>query len=225
MRIQTFDFSVDLLQSLLWMYDKATNLKTLVTDKQAWFDLNQTEFWQDWIVNVFNLCTADIFGIAVWSRILNVPFYVNRTPETSSVIRFGFGAYRKNFNNGNFAPDNDSLVLTLEEQRFLLRLKYFQLCTNGAVTSVNEFLNYLILTSDIGYSGTLYMLDGLNMSIRYVFTASGFPANLFSALKNLDVLPRPAGVNIKYVVHSEYRFGFGEAHKNFNNGNLVKTIF
>lgn len=234
MRIQQFNFEVDLLQCLIWMYDKATNLKSLVTQKQEWYDVNQSQFWQNWYNNVFNLLTADKFGLCVWSYILYVPLYLNFIPEPEDKPIWGFNEYTPsfpnllnsyfNFGNGNFSTIGTELYLTEEEQRFLLRLRYFQLTTRGDVTDINWFLNYLIQTSDINYSGTLYMLDGLDMSITYVFSSPDFPTNLLQVLKDLDVLPRPAGVKIKYAINEGTAWGFGIYNQNFENGNFLRTI-
>ena len=55
-----FDYSVDILQNLIWEYDKAPALAALMTQKQNWYDENHEQFWIDWFNNVFNLI---IFGI------------------------------------------------------------------------------------------------------------------------------------------------------------------
>lgn len=204
MRVQKFDFLTDLNQVLLWVYDKATNLKSLIRDKNDWYFIYFTSFWNNWYSNVFNLVSANPFGLSVWSHILNVPYYVNDyvTPDYKKI--WGFNAVtgstvendNKNFDNGNFA--RTTFTLTVEEQRFLLRLRYFQICTRGDVTSVNSFLNYLITTSNINYSGTVYMLDNLDMSVTYVFTAPDFPRELLKVIQQLDVLPRCSCVSIIY---------------------------
>jgi len=78
-------------------------------------------------------------------------------------------------------------------------LRYYQLCNRGDVTDVNAFLNYLISTSNIDWSGTIYMLDNLNMTVTYHFTAPAFPSDLLTTIQNFDLLPRPAGVGIIYT--------------------------
>lgn len=234
MRIQQFDYSVDVLQAILWKYDKTVNLKGLLEYKQAWFNTNQQDFWKNWYDNVFNLLTANAFGLSVWSYILNVPLYLEFQPESPTKPNFGFNAYNPsyptllnsylNFNNSNFSTKHTIITLTEEEQRFLLRLRYFQLCTRADVTDVNSFLNYLVSTSNIGFSGRIYMLDGLDMSITYVFTTASFPPDLLTVLKDLDVLPRPAGVKIRYEVVTGSVWGLGPYNQNFENGNFIETI-
>lgn len=243
MRIQAFDYSVNLLQSVLWQYNEATNLLSLINQKQAWYYLNQTTFWENWFDDVFSLDTANSFGLAVWSYILNVPLYLQAEPEPADTPVWGFNnnsAYPilentyLNFGNANFSSRDNTIYLTEEEQRFLLRLRYFQLITRGDVTDINSFLNYLINTSDIGYTGTLYVLDGLNMTITYVFTGTNFPPNLLQAILLLDTLPRPAGVGLKIHVNYGKQFGFNafapsypnyeNTNQNFGNGNFLEPF-
>ena len=71
--IQEFDFSVDLLQAILWQYNNATSLQSLLNSEQAWVIENQTEFWENWLRDVFDLRTANEFGLSVWSIILGIP--------------------------------------------------------------------------------------------------------------------------------------------------------
>jgi Protein of unknown function (DUF2612) len=208
MKIQEFDYSVDLLQTILWQYDQATSFVSLIKSKQNWYNVNFTQFWADWYNNVFNLLTANKFGLTVWSIILNVPPYLIASPEDPDKPIWGFNAYDPtfpdlentylNFQNGNFSLYGTVISLTVEEQRFLLRLRYFQLSTRADVTDINQFLAYLLASSNIGYTGVLYMLDNLDMTITYCFNTS-FPTSLYTVLTTLGVLPRPAGVRVIYT--------------------------
>lgn len=207
MRIQTFNYSVNLLQSIIWQYDEATHLVSLLNQKQAWYNTNQTQFWQNWFTNVFNLQTANNFGLSVWSYILNIPLFFLVEMEASDKPNWGFNAFTTpptlentylNYQNSNFSTIGSVLTLTTEQQRFLLRLKYFQLSNRVDVTDVNTFLNYLISTSNIGWAGNIWMLDNLNMTITYEFTVAGFPPILLQIIQQFDVLPRPTGVSIIY---------------------------
>lgn len=210
MKIQEFDYSVDLLQAIIWQYEEATALVSLIQSKQTWFNVNQTTFWDSWYTNVFNLMTANAFGLVVWSIILNLPLFLLVQPEDPAKPNWGFNAYDPtfptlensylNFENGNFSTRGSIISLSVEEQRFLLRLRYFQLITRCDVTDINVFLNMLCATSNIGYSGSIYIIDNLDMTIDYTFTATGFPVSLLSIIEQLDVLPRPAGVAISYTV-------------------------
>lgn len=241
MNIQQFNYIVNLTQAILWQYDESTNLLNLIGKKQDWYNINQTQFWQDWYNNVFNLITANAFGLSVWSYILYVPLFIENTPESDDAPIWGFNRIISyptlentylNFENGNFSSKGTIISLTLEEQRFLLRLRYFQLSNRGSLPYINQFLNYLCSTSNINYPGTIYALDGLNMTMTYVFTAAGFSQDLFNAITTLDIFPRPTGVGIKTHINYGFQFGFNafvggvleNTNKNFSNGNFINPF-
>lgn len=212
--IREFDFSVNLLENILWQYDASTSLRTLVQEKQDWYGIYHTEFWNDWIADVFNLDTANDFGLAVWAIILGVPLVVVPDPQPGK-IAWGFGHLRKNFTNGNFAPSSGSFGLTTEQKRLVLKLRYFQLVTRGAPPEINAFMNYLF------GPGEVYVADGLNMTARYVFTTAPSSA-LELVLNSYDLLPRPAGVLVDFrAIIPGARWGFGRYRANFNNGNFA----
>lgn len=222
MRNQAFDFSVDLMQSLLWQYNEAVNLQTLIAEKQEWYNINQTEFWENWFIDVFNLQSCNDFGLDVWSKILNIPLQVGLPINFNKPI-FGFNSNVKNFNNGNFVRPGASLAFTVPQKRLLLRLRYFQLVTTGAIPEVNDFLALVFAEPGLAYTGKVYLLDGLNMSITYVFTAY-IPYQLIFMFQNYDILPRCNGVKRKIVVQTGKIFGFGPFNQNFNNGNFMQEL-
>lgn len=273
MKIQSFDYAVDILQTILWQYNDATNLLSVLNQKQNWYDDYQQKFWDNtaetqhcwidrttnlqvcatiprgWFQDVFDLANANLFGLAVWSIVLDLPLFV-RADVTPNTLIFGFNAYvsgysgalvndYKNFTHGNFSNLNTQISLTLEEQRFLLRLRYFQLVTNGAIANIenafniidsnpvdiNEFLYYLCETSDIDYTGTIFVEDNLNMTLTYVFTAQ-FPPALQQAIEALDVLPRPAGVKYlwEYRPSTNYFYLLNENPFLFLNGNNFSLL-
>lgn len=215
-QVRAFDFSVDLLINILWQYDSTTGLRGLVEQKEAWYTEEHTDFWNDWIVDVFNLDTANDFGLAVWAIILGIPLVVVPPPDPGKVA-FGFGIERANFNNGNFAPSSNSFGLTTEQKRLILKLRYFQLITRGAAPEVNAFLNHVF------GPGEVYVADSLHMKIRYVFT-NEIPSALKLVFDNYDILPRPAGVGADWRSDNpDAGFGFGQYRKNFNNGNFYNA--
>lgn len=217
MRIQEFDYSVNLLQAILWQYNDALRLQALLEQKQEWYDENQRDFWQNWYRDVFDLRTANDFGLTVWAIILNIPLTIT-SGDDPDIERFGFGAFRLNFTRGNFAPSGSGVRLTTEQRRLVLRLRYFQLVSRGAIPEINQFLR-----SIFGELGNVYVLDGLDMTMTYVFTFAP-PKNLFFVLRNFDVLPRPAGVGVNFVITTRLVFGFGPFRANFNRGNFIGAI-
>ena len=90
-QIQAFDFSVDLMRALLWQYNDAARLEALLRQKQTWYDANQSAFWSDWLADVFDLRTANDFGLSVWAIILDIPLIVASAVDPSDKPLWGFG--------------------------------------------------------------------------------------------------------------------------------------
>jgi hypothetical protein len=235
---QVFDFSVDLLQALLWQYNEAEALQSLLKQKQDWYDTNQTQFWNDWYINVFNLQTANDFGCAVWSIILNLPLEINANPDPPGKPIFGFateggGPFNHNFNfgHGNFSNGGTNSGLNLAEKRLVLKLRYFTLVTRGAVMGVmgtNAFLKFVFSDPDLKVPsfGKAYILDRLDMSMRIVFTWNP-GAKLLDFIKKFDLIPRPAAVELDYIVDIGKIFGFASetatpnGFQNFGHGTFI----
>ena len=73
MKIGNIINTVDLSRCILWQYDNAPNIKAILEDFSQFTLQNSTEFFQDWHRDVFNLETANTFGLEVWGRILGAP--------------------------------------------------------------------------------------------------------------------------------------------------------
>ena len=212
--IQQFDFNVDLLKSILWQYENAPNLKSLIEQKQDWYNTNYRDFWQLWYTNVFNLETADDFGLQVWSIILGQPLFVNLPASGNPTWGFGH-PYHANFDRGNFASGGNELVrLDSTTARILLQLRYHQLTGSGTIPDTNRMLARIFKDY-----GACWLNDAHDMTQFYTFTFVP-PAQLRFIFDNFDVLPRPAGVQSSYRVIVEPPFGFDQYNANFDNGNF-----
>lgn len=187
-QVQPFDYSVDLLQCLLWQYNDADTLQSLVQSKQDWYNTAQEQFWTDWVRDVFDLTTANVFGLTVWASILGLPLVVLSGPQASKPT-FGFAPNWQNFTHGNFAPGNSVTTLSVADSRLLLRLRYFNLVTCGAVPEINAFL------AQVFGPGAVYAKTTGPMQATYFFTAA-ISSTLQLVLSSFDVLPRPAGVTV-----------------------------
>lgn len=187
--IQAFDFSVNLLQAILWEYNDAVNLQELLAQKAEWYNVNQTQFWENWLTDVFDLRTANDFGLTVWSIILRQPIYVTQAQSPTSIPSWGFGAFHRNFNRGNFFNGSGSTFrLPTETARLVLQLRYFQLTSSGTVPETNRMLQYMF-----GSQGNAYLVDNHDMTQTYVFDFV-LPSLTLFVLRKFDILPRPAGV-------------------------------
>lgn len=213
-RIQEFDFNVDLMKCLLWQHDDADALKKLIEKKQAWYATNQKDFWVNWVRDVFDLDTANQFGLSVWARILGISLQVRVEAEPTRRA-WGFGSNNLNFNNGSFGRVfSGEIGLTEEQQRLVLKLRYFQLVSRGAIPEINEFLANLFAGQ-----GVVYAYDFNDMTMAYIFTFTP-DSQLSFILEKYDLLPRPAGVQLLVNVRTRAHWGFGVNHLNFNNGSF-----
>ena len=192
--------TVDFTEALLWQYNNAPYLTSLVQQKNTWYQNNHIQFWGQWITNVFDIRTCNQFGLIIWSIILNIPLHVP-VPAQANKPTFGFGVlplgatWNQNFGNGNFAQVSNAVSLSIDQQRLLLRARYFQLTGKFSIPAINRMLK-----SIFGKFGLIYAEDSLDMSfITYhvKFTPS---SSLLFLLTNTNVLPRPAGVGIQIVI-------------------------
>ncbi len=219
--IQQFDFKVNLLQALLWEYNIAVNVQGLLEDKDAWIQENQTQFWEDFYNNIYNLATANAFGLSLWSIILGQPIYINNGPTPPGQNIFGLGIYNQNLNNGNFGSQNGSTyTFSVPIARLLLQLRYFRLTSSGTVPEINRMLKYLFLEN----YGLVYLVDCLNMRQRYLFEFT-IPSEMLLMLTSFDILPRPASVKSTVQQASIIPFGLGPYNANLNNGNFFDGEF
>lgn len=201
MRIEEFDYSIDFQPTIIWQYNSAQRLQSLISQKQAWYDVNHTQFWQDWYNNVYNLVTADTFGLSVWSIILNAPFLINI--DDLSKPTFGFNTdpstnHNKNFTHGTFANvDESRIILSVEDQRIFLRLRYYKLVCRPTIPNTNQFLDLIFNDPNGIYQGGAWAVDGFDMTMTYVFNCN-ISDSLFEAIQTYDMLPHPDGVLLYY---------------------------
>jgi hypothetical protein len=212
--VQDFDPSVNALSAILWEHDKAEKLVLLTQLKQAWYEKNQSQFWADWLRNVFNIDTANDFGLGVWSRILDIPFEVP-VASTVGTPRFGFGTHNKNFGKAGFGRATaGTQALSVEQKRTVIKLRYFQLTARGVVTETNAFMAKMF------GDGAVFVTDPYDMTfVTYIFKSAP-DASLRFILENYDLLPRPSAVGVQYRVQPKPSFGFGTHHLNFERGNF-----
>lgn len=200
----------DLSKALLWRHNDAVKLQSLIANKQAFYDKHVTQFFDDWQRDVFNLDTANDFGLTVWGIILGFPISVNTTDPAPINGSFGFGEFRKNFGS-QFAPADETLSLTTEIARIVLKLRFYGIVTRATIPECTAIVKEVFKDY-----GDCYCLDGLNMTIRYVFNFD-LPSGIRQILNDFDLLPRQNSVEAVYIDSPNSRFGFGQYRKNFGS--------
>lgn len=185
-RIQAIDCSLDTMKALLWQHDNATRLKALIALKQRWYQENHCEFWTNWVRDVFDVRTANDFGLGVWARILDVSLGVD-VPGSREKEAFGLGIHHANFGNGNFARgEAGQLSLTTRQKRLVIRLRYFQLTSRGTVPEINAFLKELF-----GADGRVFVLsEPARRSACWCYSIKRAGSLLYES----DLAPNPGGL-------------------------------
>ena len=171
MKVFNKDWIIDLQKSILWQYDKAQKLSDIIIQKGVWYKSNVTDFVVDFFWNIFNLRTANDFGLNIWGKILNFPRQI--------VLSYGEHA-------------GEVYELSKEQYRFLLIGQVLKFQMDTTITEINKYLSVIFPNNN----GTCYVIDNQDMTINYSI-AEGFLTDEIKVLvDNYEFLPRPAGVKI-----------------------------
>lgn len=145
---------------------------------------------------VWNVDTAQGYGLDVWGRIVGI----GRAVRVPSSKWFGFaeagGAGALPFNQGVFYGGQTlTTPVTLDDEsyRVLILAKALGNISDGSIPGFNRILQNLFAGR-----GNCYVRDNQNMTISYVFE---FPLTAIETaiLSQSGVLPRPVGVAAKVV--------------------------
>lgn len=182
-------FKIDLQKCIIWQYDKASKLKSLITQKESWYAKYVTNFIKDFFWNIFNIDTANEFGLTIWGKMLGLD---------RNVVFIG----------------GQSHYLTTEQYRFLLKGQILKFnMRNVSVPEINKYLRVIFNLED---NSQAFVRDNFDMSITYVITKDmGILQEEITQLLNYyDFLPRPAGVGVNVVLSYDGYFGFEGAGEN-----------
>jgi uncharacterized protein DUF2612 len=141
---------------------------------------------------VWNVATAQGYGLDVWGRIVGVNRvlkFPGNTPafgfnEANSWTGFGQGS----FQGGSIATSN--FVLQDPDFRTLIYAKAAGNICDGAIPSINK-----ILLTLFPHRGDCYVADGQNMGLTYTFKFKLNPVEL-AIVQTPGILPNPSGVII-----------------------------
>lgn len=145
---------------------------------------------------VWNIQTAEGYGLEVWARIVGVQRAI-RIP--GDVQLFGFeepGSSWTGFDQGSFYAGEaitQNYVLQDADFRRLILAKAAGNISDGSIPSVNQ-----ILLALFPQRGDAYVADGLDMTLTYTFRFQLLPVEV-AIVSQIDVLPNPAGVIIKVL--------------------------
>lgn len=84
---------IDLSKCFLWQYDEGGNLRTILQNEVNFINENVSQFWSNFLRDIFNINTANDFGLSLWGTTLGIPrpMYENSQGE---IVPFDTEQYR-----------------------------------------------------------------------------------------------------------------------------------
>jgi hypothetical protein len=146
---------------------------------------------------VFNVDTAQGYGLDVWGRIVGVS-RVLRLPGSVPYLGFAESPDAHSFDESIFYGGGTlttNFSLADSAYRKLILAKALANICDGSIPGINQIL--INLFSDYG---DCFVIDGGNMTLIYSFASHLSPVD-FAIVSQSGVLPRPAGVSTTIVQH------------------------
>lgn len=181
---------IDVERTIISQYGNSATITSLIKnlneciDPRADFDTFYDYVW--------NVETAQGFGLDIWGRIVGVSRLLNVPADTPNP-----GGYA--FTPGTYELDDD-------QYRTVILVKALANITDSTANSLNTLLSNLFATR-----GRCYVLDTGNMSmeLRFEFYLEPFE---YVIITTSGVSPRPAGVLLNmFQCDPSQTFGFDEA--------------
>lgn len=160
--------TIDLNDCFLWQYDLASNLQQLMFNKQAFNSVNVSQFWNNFITNVFNIDTANTFGLELWGIVLGIkrPSYID---------------------NGQ------TIIFSDDQYRVVIKGQLLLMNSNGSCHDINTYLEWLfsepIFVQDyFNMSITIVVFHTPTPEELAVLNMDGFLPRPSGVLVNLEVV-------------------------------------
>jgi len=214
----------NLNQTILSQYANSPILLALIQSTNDCLDpsANITSFYN----NMWNIATAQGYGLDVWGRIVGV----NRTIAFPVTVVSGQYLGFTEANDANLMPFGQApfylspavtpnYTLSDTAYRALILTKALFNVSNSSIPAINS-----ILRSLFSGRGNAYVLDLFNMKMRVVFEFSLQPYEI-AIVKYSGAFVGPNGVGITIMdTNVGKTFGFAEAgrYTGFNNGRLFE---
>ena len=198
-------------KTLMSQYANSPRIVALIDG--LWGALDSTQMTDDFYRLVFNLHTAEGYGLDIWGRIVGIGREINAPDPEGGHFGFDEGFYP--FNELPFSSGGTGLnswALTDQAYRELIFLKALSNIVYATAPNINDLLRYV-------FKGNSYFVIRNNMTASYVFEffLSPFERHI---VYNTDILPRPCGVLVDIIeLDPSTTFGFyGTEFAPFNQG-------
>lgn len=181
----------DPLRTVISQYANSPTLLQLINN--FWGYVDQSANLDAFFDMVWNVDTAQGWGLDVWGRIVGV----SRVLQVAAGAYFGFNEGDGSpFNTDSFYagdPTTGNFALTDQAFRVLILAKALANISDGSIPGINQ-----ILLNLFPGRGNCYVTDGLDMSMTYHFNFPLTPVE-FAIVATSGVLPRPSGVSATVV--------------------------
>lgn len=198
--------------TILTQYAASPKLRSLIESFNTAMDME--EFTDEFLTAIWDVSTADDYGLEVWGKIVGVSRLLN-VPQQSTY--FGFDESLISVNDESPKPFDEApffdgfqltttVRLSTEGYRKLIMAKAMANITNCSIPTLNNALNYLF-----GDGGDAFVAITGVMSMSYVFNFNLSDVE-WSILLNSNAIAKPAGVSVSIMsLDFDNTFGFAEA--------------
>lgn len=164
--ISNFNFTYDMSPVILWQYQDAPILKTLILNQEKFLNTAIADYVEALNEDFLNIATASTDGLSMWGQLLQVPRPVYTDDEGNTV---------------SFTDD---------QYRLLLRARIYLLTFDGSARALNQF--FKILFPDL----QVVIQDNYDMTVTINILNDPTPdiAVLFKKPYVDYFLPRPSAV-------------------------------
>ena len=181
---------IDVEQTIISQYGNSATITQLVYNMNLYLD-PRSDF-DTFFSFVWNVETAEGFGLDIWGRIVGVDRSINVPADTPNPGHYTFtaGVYQ----------------MTDDEYRGVVLIKALANITNCTADGLNQLLSNLFATR-----GRCYVRDVGSMSMEFRFEFFLYPFE-YVIITQSGVAPRPAGVLATvFQVDVPTTFGFAES--------------
>ena len=135
----------DIKKVVLWQYDNAYRLLTLLHVMKSYYDVTVKQFWDSWINDVLNIDTCNEYGAAIWGLVLGV--------ERPRVVDSSSG-------------EAVNRVVGIKMYRKILKAAFLFYKQNCSMKDITEYIKVLFTIEGTDHCG-IKLVDNQDMSIVY----------------------------------------------------------
>ena len=214
------------IETVASQYSNSSVIMQLLADWNV--DIDPRSNLQDFITKVWNISTAEGYGLDVWGRRVGVSRVISVPDSSTAYFGFSEGGGYQPFGQAPFYDGYQASIqidLSDDDYRTLLLAKALANISNCSAPVINLILYNLFLAPGRPYAGLkAYAIDVGGMEMNYYF---GFllTSTDLAILVNSGALQRPVGVLAHIVaIDADHCFGFaGTGLQPFGQGTFSAT--